>query len=120
MNQKEFTEKLNTHRGNVNSGDVDWSKILDESFNADGAIEKIGIAQEECAELIQALSKQHRYQTYRMGVLEEMADVHISLEYVRMAMGFTYDDLMKAIDIKLEREWLRLKDLKDANKEEKK
>ena len=116
MDQKEFTEKLKTHRGNVNSGDIDWVKILEDSFKEDGAIEKIGIAQEECAELIQALSKQHRYQTYRMSVLEEMADVHISLEYVRMAMGFTYDDLTKAIDIKLEREKLRLEKLKDANK----
>lgn len=119
MDQAEFTKRFNefdrpklTYR--------DWIKIREDSFKADGAIEKIGIAQEECAELIQALSKQHRYQTYRMSVLEEMADVHISLEYVRMAMEFTYDDLVKAIDIKLEREKLRLEELKDANKEEKK
>lgn len=119
MDQAEFTKRFNAVNGPDLTAD-DWYKIRDDSFKTDGAIEKIGIAQEECAELIQALSKQHRYQTYRMSVLEEIADVRISLEYVRMAMGFTHADIIKAIDIKLERERLRLEKLKDTNKEEKK
>ena len=115
MDQAEFTKRFNAVNGPDLTAD-DWYKIRDDSFYTDGEIEKIGIAQEECAELIQALSKQRRYRTYRMNVLEEMADVRISLEYVRMAMGFTHADVIKAIDIKLEREKLRLEELKDENK----
>lgn len=43
-----------------------------------------------------------------MLVLEELADVTIILSYVRQDCGFNLEDLVKAMNIKLEREKKRL------------
>lgn len=92
MDQAEFTKRFNVFdRPKLTDGD--WIRIREDS-----AIEKIGIDQEECAELLQALGKPNRYQI------------------LQTVMGFTYDDLAKAVGIKLERERLRLEKLKGMNK----
>ena len=93
--------------------------VTNKSFYADGPKVKFGITQEECAELIQAISKFERLDNalshtpmYRRNVrfhlLEEIADLYICLRYLRLANGFSDDDISAAIDVKLDREMERL------------
>ena len=50
-----------------------------------GAEAQEGVAQEECAELIQAISKKHRGKPNNIG--EEIADVEIMLEQLKIING---------------------------------
>lgn len=50
-----------------------------------GAEEQEGVAQEECAELIQAISKKHRGKQH--NIVEEIADVEIMLEQLKIING---------------------------------
>lgn len=97
-------------------------EITNKSFYTDGPRVKFGIAQEECAELIQAISKLERLADSRLcnpmyggdlrpHLLEEMADLYICLRYLRLANGFSDDDISAAIDVKLDREMERLNKL---------
>lgn len=85
---------------------------MDASLKRDGDTKKLQIAQEELAELIQAISKYMRStQDSNMLVLEELADATIVLSYVQLICGFNMEDLIKAINIKIEREKKRLERL---------
>ncbi len=65
---------------------------------------KCTIAMEEFAELIQQISKQIRGYDDKIGLLEEMADVYICLEFLKSIFNITPEELQKAIDVKLQRE----------------
>lgn len=68
------------------------------------------IAIEECSELIKALCKYDRYfddeevdkRILRLNIIEEMADVEIMLEQLKLMFDFN-DDFEKAKQMKLER-----------------
>ncbi len=68
------------------------------------------MAIEECSELIKALCKYDRYFTdvdvdqgiLRLNIIEEMADVEIMLEQLKIMFDF-YNDFEKAKKTKLER-----------------
>lgn len=108
MNKEEFIKALND-QSEQHITPSDWEKIMDTSLKRDGNTKKLQIAQEELAELIQAISKYTRgTPDSNMLVLEELADVTIVLSYVRQICGFNLEDLVKAINIKLEREKKRL------------
>lgn len=64
--------------------------------------QQLQIAQEECAELIQAISKYLRYGDID-PLLEEFADVHIVLEQIRQMFGITEDEANRVAEIKLYR-----------------
>ena len=59
---------------------------------------------EEMAELQQQISKQIRGYDDRYGLLEEMADVYISLKLLESIFNVTPEEMQKAIDVKLARE----------------
>ena len=108
MNKEEFIKALND-KSEQRITPSDWETIMDESLKRDGNAKKLQIAQEELAELVQAISKYMRgTPDSNMLVLEELADVTIILSYVRQICGFNFEDLVKAINIKLEREKKRL------------
>ena len=44
-----------------------------------------------------------------MGLLEEMADVYICLEFLKCIFKITPEELQKAVDVKLQRERSKLK-----------
>lgn len=72
---------------------------------------QLGIAQEECAELVQAISKYRRagFQVSSPAwekVIEEMADVEIMLEQLRIAL-----DCDHAVDRKRAEKLTRLMDI---------
>nr|DAP25225.1 MAG TPA: NTP-PPase-like protein [Caudoviricetes sp.] len=56
------------------------------------------------AELQQQISKQIRGYDDRYGLLEEMADVYISLKLLESIFNVTPEEMQKAIDVKLARE----------------
>lgn len=58
---------------------------------------------EEMAELSQAIIKKLRGAKSNAPVVEEIADVLLSVEYVRKACGITYDEVQQLIDFKLDR-----------------
>lgn len=108
MNKEEFIKGLND-QSEQHITPSDWGTIMDTSLKRDGDTEKLQIAQEELAELIQAISKYMRdTPDGSMLVLEELADVTIVLTYVRQICGLSLEDLVKAINIKIEREKKRL------------
>lgn len=59
--------------------------ILKNAIERYGAESQEGIAQEECAELIQAISKKHRGKPH--NIAEEIADVEIMLEQLKIING---------------------------------
>lgn len=108
MNKEEFIKALND-QSERHITPSDWETIMDTSLKRDGDTKKLQIAQEELAELVQAISKYMRdTPDSSMLVLEELADVTIVLSYVRQICGFNLEDLVKAMNIKLEREKKRL------------
>lgn len=59
--------------------DIEILKTAIETF---GETEQENLAQEECAELIQAISKKHRGKNH--NIAEEIADVEIMLEQLKI------------------------------------
>lgn len=111
MNKEEFIKALND-QSEQHITPSDWETIIDASLKRDGDTKKLQIAQEELAELVQAISKYMRgTPDSSMLVLEELADAVIVLSYVQLICDFNMEDLIKAINIKIEREKKRLERL---------
>lgn len=73
---------------------------------------------EECAELQVELSKQIHHQGDVMHLLEEMADVYISLWLMQDVFNISTEDMSKAVDVKLKRNEFRHQSRKEnANHE---
>ena len=108
MNKEEFIKAFND-QSEHHITPSNWETIMDASLKRDGDTKKLQIAQEELAELVQAISKYMRgTPDSNMLVLEELADVTIVISYVQLICGFNTEDLIKAINIKIEREKKRL------------
>jgi len=73
--------------------------VLDRSKNTNCTL-----AIEEMSELTQQLTKHIRGIGDYMGTVEELADVHLSLEVIEQALEIDPVQLRKAMDIKLRRE----------------
>ena len=63
--------------------------IFENAIERYGAESQEGVAQEECAELIQAISKKHRGKPH--NIAEEIADVEIMLEQLKIINGCEND-----------------------------
>lgn len=61
------------------------------------------ICMEELAELQQEISKQLRNKGDRYGLLEELADVYICLEMLKKMFNYSSDEIIRAVEIKLDR-----------------
>lgn len=85
----------------------EYSAILEENIKAHGVNEETVIAMEECAELIQAISKVRRYGCigkYRDNLIEEMADVDIILTELMIMFDITDEKAFyDVIDKKIQR-----------------
>lgn len=68
------------------------------------------MSMEEMAELQQQISKQLRGCGDQIGLLEEIADAYICLNYLERIFGIHPEMMQKAIDVKLLREEGRLND----------
>ena len=77
--------------------------ILKKSIEHNGTETELVIIMEELSELIQQVSKRYRGKNYAMHLLEEMADVYICLEELKLITGISNDDIEAAMSVKFER-----------------
>lgn len=83
MNIDEFTYKYKKHYGQK----LDHEQMIDilaKNYHGYGTERELVIIMEELAELIQQVSKMYRHQEDPMHLLEEIADVYICLEQLKM------------------------------------
>lgn len=59
---------------------------------------------EEFAELQQEVSKHIRGYDDKIGLLEEMADAYICLEFLKSIFHISESDVLRAVEVKLKRE----------------
>ena len=83
-----------------------YAAVLEENIKEHGVAFETVIAMEECAELIQAISKVKRYGfvgEYRDNLIEEIADVNIVVLELMMIFDISNDDIAEFIDSKIQR-----------------
>lgn len=91
-------------RSDIQLSDKERRRIIRKSVENQPWKLKCTIAMEEFAELTQQISKQIRGYDNRMGLLEEMADAYICLEFLKTIFDISPEELQKAMDVKLQRE----------------
>ena len=108
MDREKFIKRFNEEpNNNVNST---WLlNVLNRSIDANVDKDKfrgfsnLVITNEELAELVQEVSKYLREKGDYYNVLQELADVMICTNYVKMICGINDENLNKAINVKLKR-----------------
>lgn len=91
----------------------EYTAILEENIKEHGVVLETVIAMEECAELIQAISKVKRYGfvgEYKDNLIEEIADVSIVIREIMMIFGIPDGDINEVIDSKIQRIKKRLEE----------
>lgn len=92
----------------------EYAAVLEENIRENGVAFETVIAMEECAELIQAISKVRRYGCigkYRDNLIEEMADVDIILTELMIMFDITDEKAFyDVIDKKIQRLRKRLEE----------
>lgn len=73
-----------------------------------GGKHQVIVAMEELAELIQQLSKSVRGSDNRIEIVEEIADVQIMLEQMRIFFNISTAEIYDVMRLKLERETERI------------
>lgn len=101
MNRNRFLQGL---KSNIQLSEKERRRIIRRSLQKHSWKTKCTVAMEEFAELQQQISKQVRGYGDRIGLLEEMADAYICLNFLESIFDIKPEDLQKAIDVKLERE----------------
>lgn len=102
MNRSRFIQGL---KSNIQLSDKERRRIIRKSLQKYSWKLKCTVAMEEFAELQQQISKQIRGYGDKIGLLEEMADAYICLRFLEYIFDVKEEDLQKAIDVKLQREW---------------
>ena len=87
-------------KSNIELSDKERRRIIRRSVESQPWKLKCTIAMEEFA----AISNQIREYDNRIGLLEEMADAYICLEFLKSIFNITPEELQKAMDVKLQRE----------------
>lgn len=106
MNRYRFIQGL---KSNEELSEKERRRILRRSVAKDPWKLKCTIVMEEFAELQQQISKQVRGYGDHIGLLEEMADAYICLDFLESIFDIKPEELQKAIDVKLQRERRRMK-----------
>lgn len=101
MNRGRFVQGL---KSDIQFSEKERNRIIRKSLQKYPWKLKCTIAMEEFAELQQQVSKQIRGYGDRLGLLEEMADAYICLDFLQSIFDVKNEDLQKAIDVKLQRE----------------
>lgn len=101
MNREKFIQGL---KSDICFTEEERQKIIQGSIQKWSWKTKCTIAMEEFAELQQQVSKKIRGYKGKVGLLEEMADAYICLNFLESIFDINSEDLQKAIDVKLQRE----------------
>ena len=84
----------------------EYAAVLEENIRENGVAFETVIAMEECAELIQAISKVKRYGfvgEYKDSLIEEIADVDIVITELLMAFNVTEEEFFSVLGRKIKR-----------------
>lgn len=100
MNRYKFIKGMNS---NLELSEKERRRVLRKSVEKDPWKTKCTIVMEELAELQQQVSKQIRGYGDHVGLLEEMADAYICLNFLESIFDIKPEELQKAIDVKLYR-----------------
>lgn len=95
MNRSGFIQGL---RSDIQLSEKERRRIIRRSLQKHSRKTKCTVAMEEFAELQQQISKQIRGYGDRIGLLEEMADAYICLNFLESIFDIKPEDLQKAID----------------------
>lgn len=106
MNRERFLEGLTKAPHYSKKGRKD---ILERVLRRSNWKTQCTVVMEEFAELQQEVSKQIRGYDDKVGLLEEMADAYICLEYLKSIFHISDADVSRAIDVKIKRAEDRLK-----------
>ena len=98
MDRSRFIQGMNS---DIELSEKERRRIIRKSVETQPWKLKCTIAMEE---FTQQISKQIRGYDNRIGLLEEMADAYICLEFLKSIFDITPEELQKAMDIKLQRE----------------
>lgn len=86
--------------------------LYERNIKYHGIEQETTIAMEECSELIQAISKCKRYgciNKYRENLIEEMADVLIMIDELKMIYQISDIDISDIRQYKMDRQSYRIK-----------
>lgn len=83
--------------------------IIKQSIDFYGKDVQSTVCMEECAELIQAISKEKRGKHDKQHLIEEMADVYICLEMLKEIYNISSKEIESMIERKQQREIERIK-----------
>lgn len=86
--------------------------LYERNIKYHGIEQETTIAMEECSELIQAISKCKRYgciNKYRENLIEEMADVLIMIDELKMIYQISDTDISDVRQYKMNRQSYRIK-----------
>ena len=106
MDRSRFIQGMNS---DIELSEKERRRIIRKSVETQPWKLKCTIAMEEFAELTQQISKQIRGYDNRIGLLEEMADAYICLNFLESIFNISPEEIQKAIDVKLYREKGNLK-----------
>lgn len=119
MNREAFIQQFQMADGYLDMNRIDQiiSECLDRCHDKYPEFERghmnLITTMEEAAELTEAISLRMRGRvTDNYGVLEEMADVIMAIWCVGQILGISHEDIQKAINVKIDREALRIRDHK--------
>ena len=90
--------------------------VIDRSVDHYGEEIQSTVCMEECAELIQAISKAKRGKINRDNMIEEIADVLICIEMLKQMYMISDEKINKWIEKKQEREAERIGDINVCTK----
>ena len=85
------------------------SNVAKKSIEHYGADLQTVVCMEECAELIQAISKMKRDKDNRDNLIEEMADVMICIEILKQVYGISDNEIQNYVCQKQNRSIERMK-----------
>ena len=85
------------------------SNVVKKSIEHYGADLQTVVCMEECAELIQAISKMKRGKDTRDNLIEEMADVMICMEILKQVYGISDNEIQNYVCQKQNRSIERMK-----------
>ena len=85
------------------------SNVVKKSIDHYGADLQTVVCMEECAELIQAISKMKRGKDNRNNLIEEVADVMICIEILKQVYGISDNEIQNYVCQKQNRSIERMK-----------
>ena len=106
MDQKEFKVKMEKAKKKIKENrthEVCKASLMQSRAFGENGSRQLYILSEEMSELNQCVMKALRGKTDKLHTIEELADVTIALEYLKLVLDISEDEVNKAVNVKLDR-----------------